>query len=417
MRVPPVTLHSAPMKLFSPLEIGPVTLRNRIVKSAMVEGRCDGEGRPTPAYAALLGAWAAGGVGLSVTGMAHVIKDTNVTPYELGLFSDDQIAPLHNAVDAVHRQDGKVFVQLCYAPPQVTRATAMKLRSPALQRGFNPVTFTCNHRMSDDDLHTLANAFGAAANRARLAGADGVQLHAAHGYLLSRSVSPLHNRRTDAWGGSHQRRMKLLLTVIEQCQKQAGKGLPIAVKLNAHDGRPGGMTIEDCQRVARDLETAGCVAIEVSAGTAEVGLSFYPNKGGLPMDLGVEFLETSVPLLRLLRPGVRRILKSQAKVVAMLGEAYFVEEAKAIADVVKIPVIAQGGIRSLAVAESILGSTQIAAIAMARPLVCEPDLPNRWQHGQSARARCTSCNRCYVRLGLGNPLDCDTFHKPAEASE
>ena len=395
------------MALFDPITIGNVVVPNRIAKSAMVEGRCDERGLASPDMAEMYERWSRGGVGLAFTGMAMVVEGTGMTPCELGLYSDEQIGPLARVAAAVHRHPGKVFVQLCYAPPQVLRKTAIKLGSPSISGGLNCATLTWNRALRDEELLGIAASFGRAARRAREAGVDGVQLHAAHGYLLSRSLSPKHNRRCDAWGGTPERRLKLLSEVFRAIQTEAGRDFPIAVKLNAHDGLSGGLTIEHTVDVARALQRWGCAAIEVSAGTADVGLSFYPNKGEIPIDLGKEFLAREMPLLRPLLGWLDPVLRHEARGVVFAHEAYFLEEAKRIAEAVDIPVITVGGIRSRAMAESILANSRVAMVSLARPLVRQPRLPQLWQDGLQPEASCDSCNRCYVRLGLGEALRCD----------
>jgi 2,4-dienoyl-CoA reductase-like NADH-dependent reductase (Old Yellow Enzyme family) len=263
--------------------------------------------------------------------------------------------------------------------------------------------------LRDEELVDICRAFGSAARRARDAGADGVQLHAAHGYLLSRMLSPLHNRRRDDWGGNFDRRLALLDQALRAIRSEAGADFPIAVKLNAHDGEvSGGLSLEQSARIAARLERSGVVAIEVSAGTADVGLSFYPNRGGIPRDLARQFLREQVGIPRLGLPLLEPLLRHADKRVAFTGEAYFLDEARRIAEAVSIPVIAVGGIRSRDTAERILDQTRVSLVSLARPLVRQPDLARRWEAGGDAAAACTSCNRCYVALGLGRRLRCRT---------
>lgn len=395
------------MKLFEPLKIGKVVVPNRIAKSAMVEGLADPEGRPTPEMAKLYRRWSAGGVGLMVTGMAHVLRGWSLTPTELGLYEDSVIEPLRRVTAAAHEHGGKLFVQLCHAPPQILRTKAQRQGSLAPCRGFSKATLTWTRAATTADLRTIAQGFGAAARRARLAEADGVQIHAAHGYLLSRFLSPKHNRRTDAWGGSFEKRLAFLRAVYDNVRAEIGSDFPVTVKLNAHDGEAGGLDLAESVRIGRALEEWGIDAIEVSAGTADVALSFYPNRGGLPLDLGGEFLVRQEPRLRAAIPLLKPYLRRVARKVRLREEAYFWPEATAFARALRVPILCVGGIRMRSTAERILTESPVAMVSLARPLVHTPDLPNRWRGGHDGAAGCTSCNRCFVNVGLFEPLRCD----------
>ncbi len=392
--------------LFDPVALGDVLVPNRIVKSAMAEGRSDERGLPTPALARLYERWARGGVGLCITGMAHVQRGYAFTDHEIGLFDDGAVEPLVEVTRAVHRHGGRIFAQLCHAPPQLPRAKARRLGAVAVSPGLSRTNMLRHRAIRDDELCALARDFGSASRRAREAGFDGVQLHAAHGYLLSRLVSPLHNRRTDRWGGSFYRRVAFLEEVCEEIHRAAGRDFPVAVKLNAHDGVPEGLTVGEAVHVARRLEAVGVVAVEVSAGTADVGLGCYPNRGEIPVDLGKEFLAQELPFLRPALPFVGPYLRAVGRSVALREEAYFLPLARRFAESLSIPVICVGGIRSLETARRIVEETPVAMVSLARPLVRQPHLPRLWREGRSPEATCCSCNRCFVQLGLGRPLRC-----------
>ncbi|MBW2736871.1 MAG: NADH:flavin oxidoreductase, partial [Deltaproteobacteria bacterium] len=238
---------------------------------------------------------------------------------------------------------------------------------------------------------------------------DGVQLHGAHGYLLSRSISPRHNRRKDAFGGDFEGRLALLEAVYARVRAAVGDDFPVIIKLNAHDGRPGkgseGLKVEEAIEIGRRLEAWGIDAIEVSAGTGDEGLGFYPNRGDIPVDLSKRFLAREMPFLKGVLPALGPILRQAAKKVALEEEAYFLPIARRFAQALKVPIIAVGGFRSLALAERAL-QEGVAMVALARPLVAQPDLPRRWREGRVQQASCTSCNRCFLQVGLGEPLRC-----------
>jgi 2,4-dienoyl-CoA reductase-like NADH-dependent reductase (Old Yellow Enzyme family) len=396
------------VSLFEPITINGVRIPNRIVKSAMAEGRCDAEGRPTPALARLYEKWSRGGVGLAITGMAHIRKHQGYTGKEIGLYDDALVEPLRALTAAVHRHPGKIFAQICHAPPQVSPATAKRYGCGAPSTGFNRVNLRWDWALPGSELEALVRDFGAAARRAREAGFDGVQLHGAHGYLLSRMISPRHNRRTDRWGGDFDRRLTFLREVYRAIRAEVGSDYPVIIKLNAHDAARRGLDLETAVRIGQRLQEWGMDANEVSAGTGDVGLGFYPNRGEIPVGLGKRFLAQQFAILRPVVPALGPIIRVLSRSVAFPGEAYFEPLARRFAEALRIPVLCVGGIRSRAVAERILRETPIAMVSMARPLVREPHLPRAWQKDPDAVAACTSCNKCFAQIGLGRPLACYT---------
>jgi 2,4-dienoyl-CoA reductase-like NADH-dependent reductase (Old Yellow Enzyme family) len=394
------------MKLFEPIVINGVTIPNRVVKSAMAENLCDARGRPLPGLVSLYENWSRGGVGLSITGIAHVREGCGFLDGDIGIYSDDLIAPLQEVTGAVHRHPGKVFLQLCHAFPQVSRRKARRLGCVAPSAGFNRANLLFNREMTDADIRRLIGEFGAGARRAREAGFDGVQLHAAHGWLLSRFISPRHNRRRDRWGGSFDNRVALLEEILGAIRAEVGGDYPVTIKLNAHDGEPRGLTVDEAVRIAGRLEERGIDAVEVSAGTADVAFGFYPNRGALPADLALRFIALDAPFARPILPLLRPVLRAAARKARFPGEAYFYPEARRFAEALSIPVMSVGGIRFPETAERILTESRVAMVSMARPFVRQPNLVEKWRAGTGARATCVSCNRCFMQIGLGEPLRC-----------
>ena len=393
-------------QLFEPVRIGSVTVSNRIAKSAMVEGLADERGRARPALAEMYERWSAGGVGLMFTGMMTVLPGWSLTPTEVGLYDDEHVEPLRAVTAAVHRHPGKIFFQLCHAPPQLFRTKAQRLGGVAPSAGFNRATLSFDRELSDGQIREIITGFASAARRAREAGADGVQIHGAHGYSVARMISPKHNRRRDDWGGP-EGRLRFVEELHVAMRRAVGTDFPIAIKLNAHDGEPGGLTVDESLRIAQRLEARGIDAVEISAGTADVGMSFYPMRGGIPIDLAKEFLRREFPLLRPTLPLLGPVLRQVARQVAFEREAYFWPEARRFAERLQVPVICVGGIRSRAMATRVLEQSPVAMVSLARPLVREPSLPRRWQREEQSVATCASCSRCYLRIGLGESLRCD----------
>ncbi len=219
----------------------------------------------------------------------------------------------------------------------------------------------------------VAEAFGNAAVRAREAGVDGVQIHAAHGYLLSEFLSPFYNRRNDQYGGSVANRVRLLLEVAHNIRDKAGDRFPVMVKMNSEDFVTGGLTVEEMLEVASILENAGIDSIELSGGTMYSG-DYVP-----------------------VRPGR---LDTENK------EAYYLEAAKKFKERVRVPLMLVGGIRSYSVAERIVREGIADYVSLSRPLIREPDLINRWKSGDTGKAKCLSDNACYEPVKAGDGLYC-----------
>lgn len=347
------------MLLFDEGTINGLTLQNRIVRSATWEGMCDREGKPTERLIDLYRDLARGGVGLIVSGYTYVRADGIQMPGKMGLDSEAQIPALRRLTEAVHREGGRIFCQLVHAGglaagDRPLAPSAVKANFPELPRA-----------MSLQDIQEVVAAFAAASGRARLAGFDGVQLHGAHGYLLNQFLSPLTNHRQDAYGGSLENRARFLREIYHAVRAEVGSGYPVIIKLTAADNMPGGFDLEEAVTVARGLAGWGIDAIEVSSGTAASG------------DEGP----------------ARRQIDSPEK------EAYNAPFACRIMAEVGVPVLVVGGIRSPAVAESLLANGGADFVALSRPFIREPDLVRRWQADPSRRATCISCNGCF-RPGL-----------------
>ena len=278
----------------------------------MAEGRCDEEGAPTPALVHLYEQWERGhwprhfGYGARAPRI-RLHREGNRAVRRCS------IEPLRSMTDAVHRHGGCVFAQLCWAAPQLPRAKAQHLGPTFISTAFNRTNLLFDRELTDGELRAIVADFGAGARRAREAGFDGVQLHGAHGYLISRSLSPKHNRRRDRWGGSFEGRLTLLHDIYETIRRAVGDDYPVTVKLNAHDGESDGLDLSTGVQIARAVASWGMDAIEVSAGIADVGLGCYPNKGGIPIDSGKQFLLEQFPALKLAGPLIGHALKLARK--------------------------------------------------------------------------------------------------------
>jgi len=358
--------------LFSETEINGMVLSNRFVRSATWSAMAAEDGRCTSQLVNLMVTLADGGTGLIITGHAYVRKDGQAGVNQLGVYSDDHIAGLRDMVKKVHDHGGKIVLQISHAGLFANqKLTGIIPIAPSVLEG---IVRAPRREMDHGDMKDLIYAFGAAAMRAREAGFDGVQIHSAHGYLLSQFLSPMLNHRTDEYGGDIRNRTRFLLDVFQAIRSTVGKNYPILVKLNCQDFVDGGLVLEDSVQAGCMLSDNGADAFEVS--------------GGLPIsgELGP------------IRTGITQEDR----------EAYFKDEARAFKKRLSVPVILVGGIRSFQVAKELLEDGVADYVSMSRPFIREPDLINRWKSGDLRKSTCVSENSCLKTARSGSAIYCVT---------
>jgi 2,4-dienoyl-CoA reductase-like NADH-dependent reductase (Old Yellow Enzyme family)/alpha-beta hydrolase superfamily lysophospholipase len=393
--------------LFAPATIGPVRLANRLVRAATLECMCSVPGVVDERYISLHENLARGGVGLIVTGNFFVHPLGVVQGNNLVLDSDDVISELARITVAVKRHGAPIFAQLNhggrYANPHITGAVplapsaVMYMAERVLPRA-----------MSEEEIETAIEAFVTSARRLRDAGFDGLEINAAHGYLVNQFLSGFTNRRRDPWGGPAESRLRFLAEIVTRTRELTGPAFPITVKLNGSDFMPGGNTLEECLFFARRLEELGVSGLTVSGGFKEKAFRTM-SRGDIPRQL---ILENRRGVERL----IARVLLAAMRRGARFSEGYFLPHAAAVKSAVTIPVTAVGGLRSLAVMEGAILDGSADLIGLSRPFVREPDLARRLQEGQPA-ATCVNCNRCTVTTALlSQPLRCH-WKKEAETGE
>jgi 2,4-dienoyl-CoA reductase-like NADH-dependent reductase (Old Yellow Enzyme family) len=347
--------------LFEETTINGMVLRNRMVRSATWEGMCEANGEPTQKLTDWYCNLARGGIGLIITGYTFVQPEGKQLPGKMGIHTDEFAGAFRSMIGAVHDDGGTIAVQLVHAGGQTDSETAGC--QPLAPSSVKVAQFPeMPAELGKDEIKGIVAAFGSGARRAREWGFDAVQLHAAHGYLINQFLSPLTNRRTDEYGSSIENRSRFLFEVYDSVRKAVGPDFPVLIKLNAADNLKGGLEVDDAVAVAGKLSEAGIDAIEVSAGTPASG-------------------EDSPARMKINTPE---------------KEAYHLEMAKKIKDAVNCPVMVVGGIRSFEVAERVIRDDGLDYISMARPLIREPDLANRWLGGNRSPARCISCNKCFM---------------------
>ncbi len=347
--------------LFEETTINGMTMRNRMIRSATWEGMCKQDGRPTKKLIDWYRNLAQGGIGLIISGNTTVRPEGKQVPGTMGIHTDDFAGDYEDLTSTVHDVGGKIAVQLVHAGGQTdtNNAGRQPLAPSAVQIDQFP---EMPAELTKDEINDIVAAFGEGARRAKAWGFDAVQLHGAHGYLINQFLSPLTNRRTDQYGGSIENRSRFLLEVYRKAREMVGADYPVLIKLNAADNLDGGLEIDDAVYAAKKLTEAGIDAMEISAGTQASG-------------------EKS--------PARQKINKPEK-------EAYHLELARRIKEAVSCPVMVVGGFRSYEVAEKAIEKDGMDYIAMARPLIREPGLVNRWLKGERSTAKCISCNSCFM---------------------
>jgi 2,4-dienoyl-CoA reductase-like NADH-dependent reductase (Old Yellow Enzyme family) len=362
--------------LFSPSVINGMEIANRFVRSATWEGMATPEGKSTDRLTGVMAALAEGGVGLIISGHCYVSPEGQAGPWQLGLCDEAALPELTHMTATVHRLGGKIALQLAHAGARGnTKITGLQAIGPSVV--YKDGAALCRE-MTRDDIARLAQAFAQAAAWARQAGFDAVQLHAAHGYGLSQFLSPLTNRRTDEYGGSLPNRGRAVLEVFQAVRQAVGRDYPVMIKLNSEDFIEGGFSVEDMLEVSALLEQAGMDAIEMSGSTLNEASKYLVSRVGP---------------------------------VSPENEGYYREAARRFKQSLKVPLMLVGGIRSLEGAERLLAEGTADYIALCRPLICEPDLVNRWKRGETAKSLCLSDNSCFRPAFAGEGMRCPVREK------
>jgi 2,4-dienoyl-CoA reductase-like NADH-dependent reductase (Old Yellow Enzyme family) len=337
-------------------------LPNRIAKAAMTEGLADPYGRPTPELDKLYGIWSDGGAGLHISGNIQIDADHLERPGNVIIDrepDDEMAAALKRWAATATRGGNHFWAQISHAGRQTMKAVNPHPKAPsAVKLGLPGGQFGMPIALTEEEILVLIGRFGQAARICQDNGFTGVQIHAAHGYLISQFLSPRSNLRDDRWGGSLENRARFLLFTVNTVRQLVGPEFPIAVKLNSADFQRGGFAFEDSLQVAGWLQDAGVDLIEISGGTYEQ-----------PKLLGIEGLEAEEP---------------QAVAETTLArEAYFVDFAKAMKDELGIPLMVTGGFRSKSAMEQAIRSGAADVIGLARPLCTMTDGPKRLLGGMA----------------------------------
>jgi 2,4-dienoyl-CoA reductase-like NADH-dependent reductase (Old Yellow Enzyme family) len=362
-------------QIFEQAVIGGIEVRNRIVRSATFEGRADNEGRVTPAMKEIYRDLSKGGVGLIITGYMGLSASDNFAPGTITAGTDEAAGSLTELAQTVHESGCKIMAQISHVGSQLTSAPSQTVLAPSDVidpiNGIKPTPFT------RDQVQVLVKEFAQAALGLKNSGFDGVQLHGAHGYLLSKFLSPVFNKRRDEYGGCPKNNVRIIVEIIEAVKKECGKDFPVWIKLNSSDfGREeNAYDVDGFLTTARAVAAAGIDAIELSGGTMT---------------------------------GLHSPCRPKSH------QAYHLEYAQRLALEVDIPIVLVGGFRSLDLIETALGKKNIQAVSLSRPLIREPGLVNRWSEGDRSDAACVACNGCFNPKGTRCYFDLEKEEQKAQ---
>jgi 2,4-dienoyl-CoA reductase-like NADH-dependent reductase (Old Yellow Enzyme family) len=375
--------------LFTPCELGPITLRNRSIRSAAFENMCI-ENKPSQALFDYHWQVAKGGVGM--TTLAYAAVNRSGLSFKGQLWMREEIVPeLKKITDTIHQEGAKVSIQLGHCGNMTHYYTCGQIPVGA-STGFNLYSPTIVRALKIREIEAIVNDFGRAVHLSRQAGFDCVEIHAGHGYLISQFLSPYTNKRKDKYGGSLENRMRFMKMVIAEVMQAAGDDMAVVVKTNMYDGFKSGMQIDDCIAVAKELEKMKIHALVLSAGFVSRAPMAVMH-GAMPIKTMAYYMDT----LKFwwLKLGLRMIGKWMVPEVPF-KEAYFLEDAKKFREALKLPLIYVGGLVSRAKIEEVL-SAGFDFVQIGRALIHDTQFINNLKNG-AERCDCKHSNYCIARM-------------------
>jgi len=375
--------------LFTPCQIGNITFRNRTIRSAAFENMCY-DNKPSQDLFDYHTSVAKGGIGM--TTIAYASVNRSGVSFNGQLWMREEIIPeLKKLTDAIHAEGAKAAIQLGHCGNMTHKNTAGQMPVGA-SGGFNLYSPTFYRKLKETEIYELVKDFGKAVHLAKKAGFDAVEIHAGHGYLISQFLSPYTNRRKDKFGGSLENRMRFMQLVIKEVLQAADKEMAVVVKTNMFDGFKSGMQLDDCIKVAQELENLGVDALVLSAG--------FVSRAPMDVMRGAMPLKTLAYYMNMakywwLKIGIRLAGRVIMPTVPY-SEAYFLEDAKKFRQAVKLPLIYVGGMVSREKMEEVLNAGFVA-VQMARALVHDTDFVNKLQNGLQ-KSDCKHSNYCIGRM-------------------
>lgn len=374
--------------LFTPARIGPVELRNRTIRSAAFEGMGK-DNNPTPMLHDYHVSVARGGVGMTTLAYAGINRSALSFDTQLWL-RPEIVKPLRQITDDVHAQGAKVSIQIGHCGNMTHIKTAGGIPVGA-SGGFNLYSPTIVRALRPDEIRQMARDFGTAVSLARDAGFDCVEVHAGHGYLISQFLSPFTNHRRDDFGGTLDNRMRFLRMVMEEVMRAAGQDMGVIVKTNMRDGFKGGLDIDDCLTVAREIESLGAHAIVLSGGFVSKA-PMYVMRGRMPIYSMTYYMKQWW-----LKYGVR-MFGGMMIPYEPFRPLYFLDDARVFRRELKLPLVYVGGVTSRRDADRLVDEEGFEFIQMGRALLNDPEFVNHMRDDADCVNGCEHINYCIARM-------------------
>lgn len=386
--------------LFEPLKLGRLELKNRFVRSATFEGMADADGAVTAELIDFYKTLSKGEIGTIITGFMYVNKEGKGAPHKTSISKDEDIPGLRRLAETIKAEESRTIFQIGHSGGQTRKQISGHTPLAPSNHLRDPVLMSKPRSLSIDGINQVIKDFAEAGRRVQEAGADGIQLHAAHGYLLSEFLSPFFNKRTDKYGGSKENRYRLINEIISAIRNIVGDKFIISIKINHNDGTPQqGMTADLAAYYSSRLKNDGIDIVELSAGST-TWAPFNMSRGN------VEVEEFTKIFPWLIRPIMRRRFKAMEGRVPF-REAYNADSAIRVKEALgDVPLILVGGLRTLNTMEKVSLSGKADLISMSRPLIRQPNLIKLFESRKAESALCDSCNRCLVAIYKGLPLGC-----------
>ncbi len=383
-------------------------VNNKFVRSATIENLAKEDGEVTEKLIKLHSTLAKGEIGLIIPGYMYIHPLGQAYKYQTGIYKDDLIPGLKKIVDAIHKEQGKVAFQLVHAGLQTFNRLVGT--TPVGPSGdiINPVSMDYSREMTEEDIQESIEAFVQAAKRVVETGADAIQLHSAHGYLINQFLSPFYNRRQDDWGGSDEKQFRYLKEIITKTKKVLPANMPLLIKLNTNDYTPTeGITPLLAAKYSEWLVKLGIDAIEISCGSAVYAI-FNMCRGEVPVQ---EIVQAVPDYMKEMTNDIYHDMAGKYN----FEEGYNLEAAKMIKPKIgAVPLILVGGLRTKALMEEIIEKKHVDFISMSRPFIREPFLVKNFKEGKQDKASCISCNRCLAAIPNNFPIRCYVNKFPKE---
>ncbi|MCK5312168.1 MAG: NADH:flavin oxidoreductase [Desulfobacteraceae bacterium] len=386
--------------IFEKASIAGINLKNRIIRSATHEGLGDEDGYPRKELSDIYQKLAQNNVGAILTGFTCIQQDGK-TLKNMRMLDNDKYIDDYKALNLKMKEyDTPMILQLAHGggmcSPKISGKIAVAPSSIKL-RDYP----TKPRELSEQEIEQIINNFVKAIERAQKAGFDGVQLHAAHGYLLSQFISPHFNKRKDNWGGSTENRVRIVTRIIKEAKQSIGD-YPVLVKMSSYDNCKDGIKLKEGIKIAQMLQQAGCDAIELSCGGGDGFNSVRVPK--LPMDAVFKL----VPKYKKMHPLKKKLLTLISPLIFKTYKPlhnYNVEAARQIKEHVDLPLIVVGGIRRIEDIKNVIDNNIADYVSMSRPFIIEPGIVTKFINGKQDTSRCIDCGYCLIGI-TANPLKC-----------